>query len=188
MIPWALMRSLHFVCVWYCGCRCAYAGRRGDRHGGGPVSQSESPTHRHLQRQLGPRGWWQNCWWTCQTGQGSLPAWSDRGECPIVWQSYLLPACCFLSAVSNWTVQAWEDTSGKNKTVFDLDIYEWEVMSSKNHQGGKSEKMTTVEAALDVISFLFSFKSLVSVEGWNFLVVWLPGLFIITHVFLKRPS
>lgn len=33
----------------------------------------------------------------------------------------LLPVCGFLSAVSNWTVQAWEDTSKKNKAVFDPD-------------------------------------------------------------------
>lgn len=45
--------------------------------------------------------------------------------CVFVWcRNYLLPVCRFLSAVSNWTVQAWEDTSGKNKAFFDPDNYE----------------------------------------------------------------
>lgn len=37
--------------------RCANAGWRCDRYGGGQVSEPSSAAHRHLQRQLGA-GWW----------------------------------------------------------------------------------------------------------------------------------
>lgn len=121
-------KSIHLViCVYIFkhACRCAHAGRRGDRHGGGPVSQPEPSAHRHLQCQLGPGGRRQNGGRPGQARQRSLPARSDRGlrlrASVCLWEreNYFLSVCGFHSALSNWTVQAWEDTSRMNKAVFD---------------------------------------------------------------------
>lgn len=112
-------------CVYKCGCRCAYAGRRGDWHGRGPVTKSEPPAHWHLQCQLGPRGWWQNRGWACKIGQRSFPARSYRGGymCACLCERKTISClCCFLSAVSNWTVHAWERTDGRTKQFLTLTI------------------------------------------------------------------
>lgn len=69
------------ICICERTCRCANAGRWSDWHGGGTVSQSESPAHWRLQRQLGSGGRRQNCRWTGQTRQRSFYAWSYRGVC-----------------------------------------------------------------------------------------------------------
>ncbi len=61
-------------------CRCADVGRRGNRCCGGSVSELELPAHPHLQCQLGPRGWWKDCGWPCQTGQRSFPAGGYWGQ------------------------------------------------------------------------------------------------------------
>lgn len=67
---------------------------------------------------------------------------------------YLLPVYYFLSAVSNWTVQAWEVTSWKNIPGFDPGTYEWEVLSSISHQERKSWEMN--RSSTDRNSFYFA--------------------------------
>lgn len=109
--------------MWKCACRCAYAGRRGDWHGGGPVTKSEPPAHRHLQCQLGPWGRWQNSRRACKIGQRSVPARSYRGVYVCLFERKTISCLrCFLSAASNWTVHAWEATDGRTKQFLTLTI------------------------------------------------------------------
>lgn len=53
-------------------CRRADAGRSHHGHGGGSVPQPAPPAHPHLQRQLGPRGRWEDCGRARRAGQEGL--------------------------------------------------------------------------------------------------------------------
>lgn len=71
----------HAFCLSLClPRRCADVGRRGNRCCRGSISQPELPAHPHLQRQLGPRGRWEDGGWPCQACQRSVPAGGHRGE------------------------------------------------------------------------------------------------------------
>lgn len=76
--PVSLSRSVYWPCV--CVSRCAYAGWRGDRCGGGPLPQPQLAAHPHLQRQLGPRGWREDGRRPRQASQGGLPPRSHWGQ------------------------------------------------------------------------------------------------------------
>lgn len=69
-----IRRWICFVRVLYLHLfiRCANAGWRCNRYGGGQVSEPSAATHRHLQCQLGP-GWrWKDCRWASVSGQAGL--------------------------------------------------------------------------------------------------------------------